>query len=73
MTGINIDDDVVRHVAVRYDGLAVRAVSIHGVDATGAQLKHKRRGTTALSPALRVCILTASDMWHLHGDLARTW
>src|SRR5216684_8983110 len=33
----------------------------------------KRRGTTALAPALRLFFLTASDMWHLYDDLTRTW
>src|SRR6266849_4012169 len=33
----------------------------------------KRRGTTALTPALRLVFLTASGMWHLYGDLTRTW
>jgi hypothetical protein len=29
-------------------------------------------GATALAPALRSFFLTASDMWHLYGDLTRT-
>src|SRR5260221_12453809 len=33
----------------------------------------KRRGTTALAPALRLLFLTASDMWHPYGDLTRNW
>src|SRR5712691_11668858 len=33
----------------------------------------KRRGATALAPALRLFFLTASDMWHLYGDLTRNW
>src|ERR1700733_3239539 len=32
----------------------------------------KRRGTTALAPALRLFFVTASDMWHLYCDLTRT-
>src|SRR5438128_5116658 len=32
----------------------------------------KRRGTTALAPALRLVFFTASDMWHLYCDLTRT-
>src|SRR5580693_10242439 len=32
----------------------------------------KRRGATALALALRSFFLTASDMWHLYGDLTRT-
>src|SRR5712671_6034879 len=32
----------------------------------------KRRGTTALAPALRLFFLTASDMWHLYCCLTRT-
>src|SRR6266446_3754235 len=33
----------------------------------------KRRGATALAPALRLFFLTASDMWHPYGDLTRNW
>src|SRR5580704_3335904 len=33
----------------------------------------KRRGATALAPALRLFFLTASDMWHPYGDLTRYW
>src|SRR5882672_12395562 len=33
----------------------------------------KRRGATALAPALRLFFLTASDMWHLYDDLTRNW
>src|SRR5882724_4824428 len=33
----------------------------------------KRRGTTALAPALRLFFVAASDMWHLYCDLTRTW
>src|SRR6266550_494004 len=33
----------------------------------------KRRGVTALAPALRLFLLTASDMWHPYGDLTRNW
>lgn len=33
----------------------------------------KRRGTTALPPALRSFFLTASDMWHPYCDLTRNW
>src|SRR6478736_8632543 len=33
----------------------------------------KRRGTTALTPALRLFFLTVSDMWHPYGDLMRNW
>src|ERR1700722_7150021 len=33
----------------------------------------KRRGATALAPALRLFFLTASDMWHLYCDLTRYW
>src|SRR5712671_5666017 len=33
----------------------------------------KRRGATALAPALRLVFLTASDMWHPYGDLTRNW
>jgi hypothetical protein len=29
-------------VALRYDGLAIGAVRIHGVNKTGVQLKHKK-------------------------------
>src|SRR6266852_793226 len=32
----------------------------------------KRRGTTALAPALRLLFLTASDIWHLYDDLTGT-
>ena len=32
----------------------------------------KRRGATALAPALRLFFVTASDMWHLYCDLTRT-
>src|SRR6266478_2221046 len=32
----------------------------------------KRRGTTALAPALRLVFFTASDMRHLYCDLTRT-
>src|ERR1700686_2951008 len=32
----------------------------------------KRRGATAVAPALRLFFSTASDMWHLYCDLART-
>lgn len=33
----------------------------------------KRRGATALAPALRSFFLTASDMWHPYCDLTRNW
>src|ERR1700692_4114902 len=33
----------------------------------------KRRGATALAPALRLFFLTASDMWHPYGYLTRNW
>src|ERR1700688_2793142 len=33
----------------------------------------KRRGATALAPALRLLFLTASDMWHPYCDLTRNW
>src|SRR6266446_4415174 len=33
----------------------------------------KRRGATALAPALRLFFLAASDMWHPYGDLTRNW
>src|SRR6266581_3084016 len=33
----------------------------------------KRRGATALAPALRLFFLTASDMWHPYGDPTRNW
>src|SRR5712692_1062071 len=33
----------------------------------------KRRGATALAPALRLFFLTASDMWHPYGDLTQNW
>src|SRR6267154_4283253 len=32
----------------------------------------KRRGTTALAPALRLFFVTVSDMWHPYGELTRT-
>src|SRR4051812_40602727 len=31
----------------------------------------KRRGTTALTPALRLFFVTASGMWHPYDDLTR--
>src|ERR1700675_980342 len=33
----------------------------------------KRRGATALAPALRLFFSMASDMWHLYGDPTRNW
>jgi hypothetical protein len=33
----------------------------------------KRRGATALARAFRSFFLTASDIWHLYGDLTRNW
>src|SRR5258707_2878875 len=33
----------------------------------------KRRGATALAPALRLFFWMASDMWHPYGDLTRNW
>src|SRR3977135_2655157 len=33
----------------------------------------KRRGATALAPALRLFFLAASDIWHPYGDLTRNW
>src|ERR1700733_5536999 len=33
----------------------------------------KRRGATALAPALRLAFLTVSDMWHPYGNLTRNW
>ena len=42
MASLSIDDDAVGQVAVRYDGFAVGAVRIHGVNAAGVQFKDKQ-------------------------------
>src|SRR6266567_2879695 len=41
MASLGIDDDAVRQMAIRHDGLAVGTVRIHGVNAAGVQLKNK--------------------------------
>src|SRR5260221_3420806 len=41
VASLSIDDDAVWQVAVRHDGLAVRAIRIHGLNAAGNQLEHE--------------------------------
>src|SRR4029077_588488 len=38
---LDIDDDAVREMAARPDGLAVRAIGVHDVDASGIQLENE--------------------------------
>jgi hypothetical protein len=43
------------------------------VNEAGIQLENKKAGTTAPTLALRLFILTASDMWHPYGNQTRDW
>jgi len=42
IASLGIDNDAVGQMAVRHDGLTVRTVRVHGVNAAGIQLKDKQ-------------------------------
>ncbi len=52
MARISIDDDAVGQMAIRHDGLAVGTVRIHGVNATGVQLKNKETRVAGASASI---------------------
>jgi hypothetical protein len=43
------------------------------VNAAGVQLKNKETRGDGAGASASIVFLTASDIWHLYGDLTRNW
>src|SRR5258708_39438834 len=55
MTGLRIHDDAVGEMAIGNDGLAVRAVEIHRVNAVAAQFENEQAPDRGLGAGRKSC------------------
>src|SRR5882724_9237579 len=57
MAGLSIDDDAVRQMAIRHNGLAVGTVRIHGMNAAGVNLEDKETRSDGVGASGSIVLL----------------